>query len=55
MARALLLLVCFVVPLTGIAWSEEATPTAGAPARAWERQGTKTGEEIIGPDGGKMV
>jgi sulfatase modifying factor 1 len=28
---------------------------AGAGGNAWERQGTKVGEEIISPDGGKMV
>ncbi len=38
----------------------ESSPAAGtsgpvAGAKAWERPGKKAGEEIIGPDGGKMV
>jgi formylglycine-generating enzyme required for sulfatase activity len=35
--------------------SEVGGGNAYSNAKPWERQGTKAGEEIVGPDGGKMV
>ena len=50
MSRRLAVIAVSILSLVGVA-----ALSIAQDAKAWERQGTRAGDEIIGPDGGKMV